>query len=96
MKRITKQNRIILFCDIEHPVKIYWVAFINKWFSRVVMSAASSPNDRRDQTGAINKITYWHDKLEEKRRAFKQWNRTAYKLTKYTLITLLIVWFIWG
>ena len=46
------------------------------------------------QTGAINKITYWHDKLEEKRRAFKHWNRTAYKLTKYTLITLLLLWFI--
>lgn len=92
----TKQNRIILFCDIERPVKMRWVAFINKWFSRIVMSAASSPNDRRDQTGAINKITYLHDKLEEKRRAFKQWNRLAYKLTKYSLITLLVVWFIWG
>jgi beta-hydroxylase len=58
------------------------------------MSAASSPNDGRDQTGAINKITHWHDKLEEKRRAFKHWNRTIYKLTKYTLITLLVLWFI--
>jgi beta-hydroxylase len=90
----TEHNRIILFCDVERPVKAAWVAALNRWFSRVVMSAASSPNDGRDQTGAINKITHWHDKLEEKRRAFKHWNRTVYKLTKYTLITLLVLWFI--
>jgi beta-hydroxylase len=92
----TAQNRIILFCDIERPVNMRWVTFLNKWFSRIVMSAASSPNDRRDETGFINKMTYLHDKLEEKRRAFKHWNRTAYKLTKYSLITLLVIWFIWG
>ena len=92
----TDQNRIILFCDIERPVKMRWVAFLNRWFSRIVMSAASSPNDQRDKTGVINKMTYLHDKLEEKRRTFKQWNRTAYKLAKYSLITFLVVWFIWG
>ncbi len=92
----TEHNRIILFCDVERPVTALWVASLNKWFSRVVMSAASSPNDGRDQTGAINKLTHYHDKLEAKRRAFKQWNRTAYKLTKYTLITAIVVWFIWG
>jgi len=92
----TTQNRIILFCDVERPSKFAWVVALNRWFSRVVMSAASSPNDGRDQTGAINKLTRYHDKLEAKRRAFKQWNRTAYKLTKYTLITAIVVWFIWG
>jgi beta-hydroxylase len=92
----TEHNRIILFCDIERPVTMAWVAALNKWFSRVVMSAASSPNDGRDQTGAINKLTHYHDKLEAKRRAFKQWNRTVYKLTKYSLITAIVVWFVWG
>jgi beta-hydroxylase len=90
----TAQNRIILFCDIERPVTMAWVASLNNWFSRVVMSAASSPNDGRDQTGAINKLTHYHDKFEAKRRAFKHWNRTVYKLTKYTLITLLVLWFV--
>jgi beta-hydroxylase len=92
----TAHNRIILFCDIERPVTVAWVSALNKWFSRVVMSAASSPNDGRDQTGAINKLTRYHDKFETQRRAFKQWNRTVYKLTKYTLISLIVVWFIWG
>jgi beta-hydroxylase len=55
------------------------------------MSAASSPNDAGDQTGAINKLTHWHFVLDQKRKAFKQWNRPVYRLTKYSLIAI-IVW----
>jgi len=54
-----------------------------------VMSAASSPNDAGDQTGAINKLTHWHFLVDEKRKAFKNWNRAVYKLTKYSLIALI-------
>lgn len=92
----TSHNRIILFCDVERPVTVAWVAALNRWFSRVVMSAASSPNDAGDQTGAINKLTRYHDMLEAKRRQFKHWNPMVYKLTKYSLISLIVVWFVWG
>jgi beta-hydroxylase len=87
----TEHNRIILFCDVERPVTARWVASLNKWFSRVVMSAASSPNDTGDQTGAINKLTHWHFVVDEKRKAFKNWNRRVYKLTKYSLISLIVL-----
>jgi beta-hydroxylase len=53
------------------------------------MSAASSPNDVGDQTGAINKLTHLHFVIDEKRKAFKNWNRTVYKLTKFSLIALI-------
>src|SRR5690606_37941632 len=49
----TEANRIILFCDVERPLKWGWAESFNRWFGRVVMSAASSPNDSGDQTGAI-------------------------------------------
>ena len=39
----TQQNRIILFCDVERPLKWRWAEAFNRWFGRVVMSAASSP-----------------------------------------------------
>jgi beta-hydroxylase len=55
------------------------------------MSAASSPNDAGDQAGAINQLTHLHFVLDQKRKAFKNWNRSVYKLTKYCLIVL-IVW----
>lgn len=87
----TDHNRIILFCDVERPSRFAWVSALNRWFSRVVMSAASSPNDAGDQTGAINQLTHLHFVLDQKRKAFKSWNRSVYKLTKYCLI-ILIVW----
>lgn len=87
----TDHNRIILFCDVERPSRFAWVSALNRWFSRVVMSAASSPNDAGDQTGAINQLTHLHFVLDQKRKAFKSWNRSVYKLTKYSLI-ILIVW----
>lgn len=90
----TDQNRIILFCDIERPLKWGWAEAFNRWFGRVVMSAASSPNDDGDQTGAINKLTHAHWVIDQKRRAFKAWNRNVYKATKYGLIILVIAGFI--
>jgi len=82
----TEVNRIILFCDVERPLRWRWAERFNRWFGKVVMSAASSPNDGGDQTGAINRLTHLHWKLDQKRRAFKKWNRGAYKATKYALI----------
>ncbi|MGE8640129.1 MAG: lipid A hydroxylase LpxO, partial [Achromobacter sp.] len=52
------------------------------------------PNDGGDQTGAINKLTHAHWVIDQKRKAFKAWNRTAYKATKFGLIALVIIGFI--
>jgi beta-hydroxylase len=90
----SEDNRIILFCDVERPLKWGWARAFNRWFSKVFMSAASSPNDSNDQTGLVNKLTHAHWLLEQKRKAFKAWNRTAYKATKYGLIVLVILGFL--
>jgi len=87
-------NRIILFCDVERPLKWRWAEAFNRWFGRVVMSAASSPNDGGDQTGAINKLTHAHWVIDQKRKQFKAWNRTVYKITKVVLIALVILGFL--
>ncbi|MEI6836622.1 MAG: aspartyl/asparaginyl beta-hydroxylase domain-containing protein [Alcaligenaceae bacterium] len=90
----TLENRIILFCDIERPLKWTWAKRFNHWFGRVLMSAASSPNEATDQTGFINKLTHYHWQLDQKRRAFKKANRVLYKYTKFGLIALAIYLFI--
>ena len=90
----SEANRIILFCDIERPLKWRWAEAFNRWFGRVVMSAASSPNDGNDQTGAINKLTHAHWVVDQKRKQFKAWNRTVYKATKWALIVLVVLAFL--
>ncbi|HYG41437.1 MAG TPA: lipid A hydroxylase LpxO [Bordetella sp.] len=90
----TDVNRIILFCDVERPMKWRWAEAFNRWFGRVVMSAASSPNDGGDQTGAINKLTHAHWVIDQKRKQFKAWNRTVYKATKWWLVVLVVLAFL--
>jgi beta-hydroxylase len=89
------QNRIILFCDVERPMRYRWAQKINKLLGRTMMTAASSPNETGDQTGGINKLFRWVWVMGQYRRRFKKWNRTAYQVTKVALIIgagLLIVY----
>ncbi|WP_026075612.1 lipid A hydroxylase LpxO [Noviherbaspirillum massiliense] len=79
-------NRIILFCDIERPMRYRWAQTINKWLGRTMMTAASSPNETGDQLGGINKLFRFVWQGGQYRRKFKAWNKTAYKLTKAALI----------
>lgn len=90
----TEQNRIILFVDIERPLKWGWAESFNRWFGRSIMTAASSPNSESDQTGWINRLTHAHWVFEQKRRAFKKTNLLMYKTIKFSLLGLALYLFI--
>jgi beta-hydroxylase len=88
-------NRIILFCDIERPMRYRWAQVINKWLGRTIMTAASSPNETGDQTGGINKIFRFVWLAGQYRRKLKAWNRSLYYVIKGGLILavgILIIW----
>lgn len=91
---LTSQNRIILFCDIERPLRNRVATAINRWFSRHVMSAASSPNDDNDKVGAINRLTHLHFLADQKRKQLKAWSPLAYKLIKVVLLAAAIAAFV--
>jgi len=82
----TERDRIILFCDVERPLRYRWAGAFNKWMGRKVMTAASSPNEEGDKTGLINKLFYVVWVAGQYRRKFKNWNRTAYRVTKAVLV----------
>ncbi|TAM90760.1 MAG: aspartyl/asparaginyl beta-hydroxylase domain-containing protein [Candidimonas sp.] len=79
------KTRIILFCDLERPLKYAWAARFNRWFSRVFLTLASSPNQDGDQTGVINHIFFLVWKAGQYRRRFKRWNRPLYEFTRAVL-----------
>ena len=88
-------NRIILFCDIERPMRYRWAQAINRFLGHTVMTAASSPNETGDQTGGINKLFRFVWLAGQYRRRFKAWNKTVYRITKFGLMVgavALIVW----
>lgn len=96
----TEENRLILFCDVERPMKFKWAAAFNQWFSRTVMRAAASPNDESDETGGINKIFKYLYALRDKGKRLKKFNKPLYQLVKWTIffipiaLVLFIIWLI--
>lgn len=91
----TDRNRLILFCDIERPLKYRWARAFNRWFSRTVMSAAAAPNSSEDGTGAINRLFSRIYKVRLRGKALKKTNRTRYYLEKWALVGAFLLFIIW-
>jgi beta-hydroxylase len=90
----TDQNRVILFCDVERPLKYRWATAFNRWFSRNVMSAAASPNDANDKTGGINRFFTKIYGIRLRGKALKKTNRTRYYLEKWAIFGGLLALFL--
>ena len=82
----SESDRIILFCDLERPMRFKWAQAINRWLGRVMMTAAASPNETGDQVGGISKLFRISFTMGQYRRRFKAWNKNVYKVTKFALI----------
>jgi beta-hydroxylase len=86
----SESDRIILFCDVERPMRFGWAQAINRFLGRTMMTAASSPNETGDQTGLVSKLFKISFYMGQYRRRYKAWNKTAYKATKFGLIIGLV------
>lgn len=82
----TDQNRLILFCDIERPLRFRWAQWFNHIFGRYVVSAAAAPNAESDRTGGINRIFKYLYAVRQLGKRIKAWNRTVYYAIKWLLI----------
>lgn len=82
----TDINRIVLFCDIERPMRYRWAQKMNRWLGRHVMSAAASPNETGDETGGINKLFRFVWAIGQYRRRYKAFSKPLYLCTKFALI----------
>ena len=95
-RNTTQADRVILFCDVERPLKSRWARAFPRWFGRHVMTAAASPNDAGDRTGGLNRVfgKVYAVRLLGKR--LKAWNRSVYYLVKWALFGgLLALIFLW-
>jgi beta-hydroxylase len=79
------QDRVILFCDVERPLR-FGMGGVNRWLGRTMMTAAASPNESGDQTGLVSKLFRISHIMGQYRRRYKAWNKTAYKATKVLLV----------
>ena len=86
----TDINRIILFCDVERPMKYGFMTAINRWVSHHIVKASATQNVEGEHVGVLNKVFGKLYEIHLASRKVKQWNRTVYYTAKYTL-TIAIV-----
>jgi len=90
----TDQTRIILFCDVERPLRTRAMQAVNSWVSRHIIKESATENEPGERIGVFNKIFgyVYHVRLLGKR--MKAWNSRAYYTLKYSVVGLLLLAFV--
>jgi beta-hydroxylase len=91
----SESDRVILFCDVERPMRYRWMGAFNRWFGRTVMTAAASPNETGDQVGLVSKLFRISFTMGQYRRRLKAWNKTVYNITRVALVVALAAFIYW-
>src|SRR5215467_2359334 len=89
-ENMTDVNRIILFCDVERPMKLSFMTAMNRWVSHNIVKASATQNVGGEHVGALNKVFGKLYEIHLASRRVKQWNRKVYYTLKYSL-TILVV-----
>jgi beta-hydroxylase len=82
----TAMPRVILFCDVERPLKSRAMTAINRWFARHVMKASATQNVEGEAIGALNRLFGGFYQLRLRAKQLKAWSRTTYYLLKWALL----------
>jgi beta-hydroxylase len=86
----TDVNRIILFCDVERPMKYGWLTRTNRWVSHHIVKASATQNVEGEHVGVLNKVFGKLYEIHLQSRKLKQWNRKAYYALKWTLTVAIV------
>jgi beta-hydroxylase len=86
----TDQTRIILFCDIERPLRSRILTAVNRWVSRHIIKETATENEAGERIGVVNKVFgyVYHVRLLGKR--MKAWNKNVYYAFKYSIVGLVL------
>lgn len=88
----TGQQRIILFCDVERPLRSRWLTAFNRWFAAVVMKASATQNVEGEPIGGLNRFFAHAYKLRLLGKKIKSTNRLLYYVLKWAAILGLLYW----
>jgi beta-hydroxylase len=88
----TEQNRIILFADLERPMKYRWAQAVNHAIGYVLLRAAASPNQEGDRTGFVNRIFGTVYAVRRFGKRIKEYNRTLYYVIKWAIVLAILAW----
>ncbi len=85
----TDMDRVILFCDIERPMRTRFATAINHFFCNTLMAASQTQNMPGDKVGFLNKIFKYLYQIRLVGKRLKAYNNKLYYTIKYTLFSVL-------
>ena len=88
----TDQTRLILFCDVERPLRGRVMARLNRWFKRFIMRASQTDNVEGEPVGGLNKLFSYLYLTRIVGKRLKSWNKTAYHVVKWAILAGLLCW----
>ena len=86
----TDQTRIILFCDIERPLRYRWAQWINRMFRSVLGPATATENVPGDGVGIVNRLfqVLYYARIAGTK--LKNASPLLYKTVKLSIVALLV------
>lgn len=88
----TELTRIILFCDVERPLRFAPARGLNRLVGRTVAAATASRNRPDEPLGALNHVFKYVYQIRVYGKALKKANRKLYYALKYSFIAALLYW----
>ncbi|MEO6968424.1 MAG: aspartyl/asparaginyl beta-hydroxylase domain-containing protein [Rhodanobacteraceae bacterium] len=83
-------TRVILFCDIERPLRARWMGAINRRIGAFMGRITSSPNTDAEPVGFINRLFALGQRNRERNRRFKHANPRLFRALKACGIVVLL------
>ena len=90
----TNMSRIILFADIERPLKDPLSRLINRIFGYITVASAASRNLPGEKLGLLNYLFSYVYKIRIFGMWLKEKNRRLYYVAKYVLFGAIIYWIV--
>ncbi len=86
----TDQTRIILFCDVERPLRSRAMGVINRWVARHIVKESETINEPGERLGLVNRAFGGLYQVRLVGKRFKAWNRRVYYAFKYSATALIV------
>ncbi|MNZ97337.1 Aspartyl/Asparaginyl beta-hydroxylase [compost metagenome] len=95
VKNETGQTRVILFCDIERPLRSRLLTRINRWVSGILGRATAPQNTDGERVGGINRAYAWFkrvgDVVGSRVKQFKRRHPKTYRVLRPVLAVIVLV-----
>lgn len=89
----TDQTRVILFADVERPLRTRWMSSVNQRVGAFMGRITASPNsdERGEKVGFVNRMFALNQRNRGRSRAFKKKHPKLFRTLKY-IGMLLFIW----